>query len=614
MNDRLRLDKPEANSTNKCQKEELESFGPQPESADANSGVLDLRPAVPEDVGLGRGLNFYTWMVLLTAVLGGLIFGLDIGATAVTSMDGFRDTMGIPRLPPKDSGLTDSAETTNQITMFAVIFHITTLIGALPSGWLSDRFGRKAVIAAACIFIIIGDTWQICSGLLGNVDFAYTSCLLGRAVGGFGNGFVLVTMPVYAAELSPSKYRGQVITVFQLMITIGILIMAFINLGVQGEQWGWRLSIGVQIVPALMILVSSLVVLPESPRFLVQAGHTEEARAALMTLAKSNSHDSDLHGRLVKQVVSVEMNEISQEVEKEKAEGASGNIFDLVRGSALPAFLCGFFIAFCQNITGVNWFMNYATVLFNNLGFDAFLYDTILKTINTLATFSALLVVERLGRKYLTVWGTVFVLIVFLSIAVVTYATGVDLIQGGEGVSNTAKSVQLFAVIMIFVFQIVFAITWGPMGWLVPGEVFPLRLRGVGMGAAVTGNMLTNIACGDYGYQAMSVSSLGLDGTIVVIFCLNLFIVLPVVVFFQPETKGVSLEYMRLNFAFEYGGNETLGHGTLKQFFGQNARQTAKLLTCHSVTPYSGSDAPAVQVGKAESTSKGSNQLPLQVL
>jgi len=528
-----------------------------------------------------RGFNVYTWMVLFTAVLGGIIFGLDIGATATIQMDGFRKEMGIPLLPPKDSGLSDSPETTNKITLFAVVFHITTLIGALPSGWLSDRLGRKIVITLACLLLLVGDIWQICSGLLGNLDFAYTSVLLGRAVAGFGNGFILTVMPVYAAELSPSKYRGQVITVFQLMITIGILIMAFINLGVQDTEWGWRLSIGIQILPIVVILVSSLIVLPESPRFLVKAGHEEKARRALSKLSKGNKN--------IEKVVDAEMQDIINEVNNEKDQ-ESGSVFDLFRGTALPAFMCGFFIALCQNITGVNWFMNYATILFNSLGFEAFLFDTILKLLNVVATFVAIFVVERLGRKFLTVWGTVLVITAFFCIVVVIYGTGVDVASNDS--SDLAQAVKLFIVIMIFFFQCVFAITWGPMGWLVPGEVFPLRLRGVGMGFAVVGNMVTNIALGDYGYQMMQ-ASIGFDATVIVVLCLNAFIVLPVVVFFQPETKGVSLEDMSYNFMFEMGGNSDLGHGRISQFCSQNGAQSLRLLSCRSVEPFSSTNLPA---------------------
>merc|ERR1712091_385220 len=155
------------------------------------------------------------------------------------------------------------------------------------------------------------------------------------------------------------------------MITIGILIMAFVNLGVQDESWGWRLSIGVQIVPAVTILLSSLLVLPESPRYLLKVGRDDKARIALLTLAKG--------APCVEQVVSKEIDEILEEVQEEAAESSSASAFELLKGSAFPAFLCGFFIALCQNVTGVNWFMNYATILFNNLGFDAFLFDTILK-------------------------------------------------------------------------------------------------------------------------------------------------------------------------------------------------------------------------------------------
>lgn len=525
--------------------------------------------SVVEMISPERGVNSHTALVLVTALLGGLIFGLDIGATAATSMDGFRQDMNFPLLQP---GVPDSVDTVNQISMFAVVFHVATLIGALPSGWLADRFGRKLVIYVATVLIILGDTWQVCAGLLAP-SFAYPLLLLGRVVGGLGVGFTLTIMPIYAAELSPRPLRGRVLTAFQLMITIGIFIMAFVNLAVQNEPWGWRLSIGIQIIPCTAIILLCLFLLPESPRYLVKAGQPEQAKHALRLLAKG-APDVDA-------IVEHEVSEISREISQEKAAG-QGTVVELFRGTGLPAFLCGFFIAFCQNITGINWFMNYATTIFSDLGFDPFLFDTLLKATNVLATVFAMLIVDRVGRKFLSGWGTILTVLIFLIIATVTYGSGVNLVEADES-DGTTQKVQKLMVAMIFLFQIVFAITWGPIAWLVPGEVFPLRLRGVGMGAAVTGNMITNIALGDYGYKAMSASSLGLDGTVLIVFFLNLVVVMPVVVFFQPETKNISLEDMRFIFAFEIGGNEDHKHGKMRDFFRRNASQARKVFMFKSV-------------------------------
>lgn len=533
-----------------------------------------LSPA-DEDGVPERGMNLLTWLVLATSTCGGLLFGLDIGTTAITSMNTFRGDMGIP---PLVAGQQDSVATANQISMFPVLFHIFTLLGAPFAGFIADRVGRKPVILVASTLFALGALWQAMAGLV-SPSFAWSSVLLGRSLGGVGNGFVLTIMPVYSAELAPASLRGKVITVLQLNITLGIFLMALINSALDTQEWGWRVAMAVQIVPCVFVIVSTLLALPESPRYLVNAGRSDEARAALALLARGTPNADE--------VVAAELGAIEEEVEAEKAVG-QGGFAELLKGTALPAFMCGCMIAASQNITGVNWFMNYATSLFSSLGFEPFIFDLILKAINMLATFVAVFVVDRLGRKFLTLWGTIFTVIIFLLMGTVILATGVDIVSATG--DSTTKAVQIFVVAMIFCFQVVFAITWGPMGWLVPGEVFPLRLRGVGMSAAVVANMVTNIALGDYGYHAMSVSDIGLGGTVLVLCGLNALIVLGSVVFLQPETKNVTMEEMRYVFAYEKGGSEEHGHGNMHAFYMRNAKQAGPILRLRTVDPRAGFD------------------------
>lgn len=518
-----------------------------------------------------RGINCYSILVLISSVLGGLIFGLDIGAGPVNTMVPFREKMNITLLGPNG----DDSETADKVAMFSVVFHITTLLAALPSGWLSDRFGRKPIILAAMLLVAAGDTWQITAGEI-NPDFAWTSFLLGRAVGGIGNGFILTVFPVYAAELSPANIRGKILTTFQLMITIGILIVAIICNFVSEDEWGWKLAIGVQIVPAVFISILTLFVLPESPRFLVRVGKADEAKNALNKLAKGTPE--------IEKVVQFELEEIEEEVQELK-EAGEGTPLELLKRTALPAFLCGFFLAFCQNITGVNWFMNYATNIFQSLGFTdqmKFTLDAALKSVNVVFTIIAFFMVEVFGRKYLAFWGIMVVIVIFFLIAIVATGTGVDI--GTHSDEPIASAVQTFTVVMIYLFQATFAVTWGPVAWIVPSEIFPVRLRGVGMGAAVTANMITQIALGDYGYLKLaSIPSIGLTNAVWIVFALNIIIVLPVVIFLQPETYGVSLEDMRYIFAYEKGGNSAENHGTLREFFKRNMKQTGTLLTCKTI-------------------------------
>uniref|UniRef100_A0A7S2WKY3 Hexose transporter 1 n=1 Tax=Mucochytrium quahogii TaxID=96639 RepID=A0A7S2WKY3_9STRA len=525
----------------------------------------------PASESLVRGLNAHTVLVLLCAILGGLLFGLDIGTGSTVANDHFRKAMGIPLLP--ESGK-DSSEAVGKTHQFTILFHVASLIGAPIAGQVADRFGRKSVIIAASLLFAAGGIWQACAGIISS-SFGWNSIVLGRIVGGLGNGFLLVIMPVYAAELSPAHIRGKTITLFQLFITIGIFLMSVYNKAVENVEWGWRLGFALQSVPCAVVLVLALVVLPESPRYLVTRDRVEEARAALVKLSSGNAKRDAIAEK--------ELQEIVEEVAEIKAAG-EGTFAELFRGNAFPALCCAVMIAFSQNITGVNWFMSYGPSLYNSLGFQPFLFDMINKGINVVATIASLFVIDRFGRKFLTVWGTSFVILFFGVLCIMILATGAQMNAPGDLATSTDKAAQTFSVVMINVFQVVFAITWGPLGWLVPSEVFSIRNRGKGMSCAVIANMITNIVFGDYGYSALY-DATSFEGTIGILVLFNVVIVFTTVVFLQPGTKGVSLEDMRKVFAYEYDGNDELSHGTLRAFYRKNLGQTMKIYTCRAVDP-----------------------------
>lgn len=512
-----------------------------------------------------RNLNAYTVMLLLVAIFGGLIFGLDIGTTATTSMTSFRETMGIPVLT---SGEKDASSTTAQINQFTYVFHATCLVGAPFAGFISDRVGRKPVICIAATIFMLGSLWQSLAGLI-TTSFAWKSIIIGRAFGGVGLGFMLTMAPVYTAELMPAQWRGKAITIFQLSITIGIFIMAIYN-NFMSETWGWRLGIALQIIPCMLTIFFMVFVFPESPRYLVKVGKDEEAMVALRHLAHGTP-EAD-------KVVEFEMEQIKKEVSVEM-EAGEGSIFELFHGDNVVSLLCAGGVAFSQNVTGVNWFINYATTLFSSLGFDAFEYDLILKAINVGATLIAIPLIDRVGRKPLTVWGTTFAIAAFFLIAVVISAAGINV--NTSDATGTTYGVQLFSVVMIFAFQAVYAITWGPLGWILPAESFSLRVRGVGMASCVSLNFFTNILLGDVGYDRIY-SATNLQVACFVLVALNIIIAYPVVTLLQPETRGLELEDLRKVFAYEKGGNPVKGHGTIREFISRNLVQTRQVYTCRS--------------------------------
>uniref|UniRef100_A0A7S2W538 Hexose transporter 1 n=1 Tax=Mucochytrium quahogii TaxID=96639 RepID=A0A7S2W538_9STRA len=405
-------------------------------------------------------------------------------------------------------------------------------------------------------------------------DFGWGSILLGRVVSGLGNGFLLSSIPVYASELAPANYRGKALTMFQLNIVIGILLMALLNKVLSGPTWGWRIAFTIQSVPCATIILMTAFVLPESPRFLVQNGKRDQARQAIEKLCRGSPN--------AQRLAETELRDIELEVEEYQSVG-EGSFKELFQGPGAQMTLCAVTVTLATQITGINWFINYATQLFSDLGLDAFTFDIYLKLVNMVFTITTLFLVERFGRKFLTVWGSVFILLAFLLNSIVIYATGVDLTD--DNPSSKTKSVQMFTLSMIFMYMAAYAATLGTLGWLIPSEVFTLRLRGKGMSLSIAANMLGNIVFGDYGYVNFN-SVTSIEATMVLLVFLNFFFVFLVYIFLQPETKGTTLEEIRKVFGYEYNGNEKRGHGTLKNFYVGNASEALQILRCRAVDPH----------------------------
>jgi len=469
--------------------------------------------------------------------------------------------MGIPELIPNQP---DTIETSNMISLFPVLFHVCTLVGAPFAGTLSDRFGRKPVIIIACLLFTIGAIVQ-------SVAQSYLAILLGRCLGGFGSGFTLTVIPVYTAELSPERMRGKISGIFNFSMAFGIFLAALLNQFVQHEAWGWRFAIGFQALPAVLIVFVTAFVFPESPSFLVKVGKFDRAKHALGKLCKGCKGEDVIVGFQIQMCM--------QEAAETSALGV-GSFRDLFQDT--PTLLCGLMVSFCVNATGVNFFSGYGTQLFSSLGYQPFLMDLVLKSSNVLGTIIAFFLIDRCGRKSLTIWGTLIFILIFSTDSLLITATRVDITAQSQ--ETTTRAVQAFIAVSIVFFQCLFGACWGIPGWVVPGEIFPLRVRGKGMSIAIIANMCSNIFFGDYGFQALNAAT-NLSTTLGVIALVNITIVLSTTVLLQPETSQLSLEEMHRAFAYKlHGGEET---GTMRQFFRRNALQSWDIIRCKPADPRS---------------------------
>ena len=400
--------------------------------------------------------------VTISAALGGLLFGFD---TSVIN------------------GAVDSIQHTFNLGSAAIGFTVAiTLIGCAVGAWfagqLADAWGRKSVMVLAALLFVAS---SIASGLA----FADWFLMLWRFIGGLAIGIASVIAPAYIGEIAPAKLRGGLSSLQQLAITLGIFLALLSDAALAGSEgnamralwfglpaWRWMLLVGV--VPAVVYGILSLSI-PESPQYLLRKGRRDDAR----TVVRDVTGAIDIDKRI---------DEIEESLESERR----ARYRDL-RGKALglqPILWVGIGMAAFQQLVGINAIFYYSTTLWKSVGFsssDSFVTSVITSVINVVLTFVAILFVDRVGRKALLLWGSAG-MFVGLVLAAISFSQA-------HTSGSTVTLPQPWGVIALIganLFVIFFAATWGPVMWVVLGEVFPNKIRGLGLGIAAAFNWVFN--------------------------------------------------------------------------------------------------------------------------
>ncbi len=442
--------------------------------------------------------------VAVIATFGGLLFGYDTGVIngALTSME-------------KSLGLTPTSE---GIMVAAIL--VGAAVGAFFIGRISDAFGRKPTINTlavlfffAALACVLAPTWEFLTG---------ARFFLGIAVGGAS-----VTVPVFLAELAPTEQRGGLVSRNELMIVSGQLAAFAIN-AVIGSVWGehdnvWRSMLSVAVLPAIALFIGMMRV-PESPRWLIAKGRDDDA---LKVLEQIRSHDRAV----------AEMAEVRELAEEEK-EAKSARIADLLAEPWLRKILfIGIGLAIAQQLTGINSIMYYGTKVLEESGFSqqgALIANVGAGVIAVVAMLVALRIINRVGRRTMLIFG-------FAGVALFHLLIGLSSLLLPQG---TVRAVVVLVFVICFVGTMQGTI--GPLVWLMLSEIFPLRLRGVGMGLTVLILWLTNFLVSLL--FPILVAGIGISTTFFVFAVLNaaslVFAVTRV-----PETNGRSLEQLEEDFS-----------------------------------------------------------------
>ena len=410
-----------------------------------NKQNLNQNPAIDES----HINKTFLWKVAFIAAMGGLLFGYDfmvIGGTTSFYEKFFN-------LNAKTLGLSVGAAP------------IGCIIGAGMSMLLGDKFGRKKLLfLSALLFLISAVGTAVVS------DF-YLFMLM-RLIGGAGIGLAAAMAPIYIAEISPSSYRGKVVTTNQFTIMIGIVISQIVNLFIQqhgekigaaanaamtwNETMGWRWMFGAEAIPAVAFLILILFV-PYSPRWLVKRGRNDEAEEILKKVGGDD-------------YAKAEVADIASTISDE--EVAKINFNDLLNPKLMKIILLGMFLAVVQQWSGLNSIFAYSHQIFTDAGFSisGAMMSLVFQGL-TMMIFCivAMFIVDKIGRKKLMLFG----------------ALGIGIIHVIMGLSFKFNFGGVAIVILVMAAIAIYAATLAPVVWVLLAELFPNRLRGVAMGISV---------------------------------------------------------------------------------------------------------------------------------
>lgn len=469
-------------------------------------------------------LTLFVTITCVVAAMGGLIFGYDIGISGgVTSMDSF-----LHKFFRKVYEKKNNDKTTNQyckfdsetLTMFTSSLYLAALASSIVASTVTRKLGRK-------LSMLFGGVLFLAGALLNGFARKVWMLIVGRILLGFGIGFANQAVPLYLSEMAPYKYRGALNIGFQLSITIGILVANVLNYffaKIKGG-WGWRLSLGGAMVPALIITVGSLV-LPETPNSMIERGQTNEAKARLIRIRGIDNVDEEFNDL-------VAASEASKMVDHPWR--------NILQRKYRPQLTMAIAIPFFQQFTGINVIMFYAPVLFQTIGFksNASLMSAVITGIvNVVATMVSIYGVDKWGRRALFLEGGVQMLICQI---VVSICIGVKFgVNGDPG--HLPKWYAIVVVLFICLYVAGFAWSWGPLGWLVPSEIFPLEIRSAAQSVNVSVNMLFTFLVAQVFLNMLCHMKFGLFlffGGFVLIMTIFIY-------FFLPETKNIPIEEMHM--------------------------------------------------------------------
>lgn len=449
-----------------------------------------------------RGSTVYLTRVVLVATLGGLLFGYD--TAVIAGAIGF---------------LQEHFELTAAMKGWAASSALAgCVLGVICAGPMSDRLGRRNTLIFAAVMFLI-------SAIGTAIPETLTTFVIYRFIGGVGVGAASMTSPMYIAEISPARLRGRMVSINQLAIITGMLVVYFVNYSIVmygedvGDKWnvlqGWRWMFGSEALPAI-VLLAMLFFVPESPRWLIEKGDADKARHILTRI------DGSEHAER-------EMREIQAAQAQEPA--ALRQIF--FTPGLRTALTIGIVLAILQQVTGINVFLYYAPEIFKFIAGSsvdvAMLQTVVVGAVNLGFTLLAIGIVDKVGRKPLMIIG----------------AAGMGASLAAIGVAAMLDQLAAWVLVFILGYIACFAMSVGPVTWVILSEIFPTKIRGRALAVATFFLWVANFVVSqtfpmmDESPWLVETFNHGFPFFVYAVFCVILVVFMIRTV---PETKGRTLE------------------------------------------------------------------------
>ncbi|CAN6180600.1 unnamed protein product [Urochloa humidicola] len=492
-------------------------------------------------------ITWYVWICGIVAATSGLMFGYDIGISGgVTAMDDFL-LLFFPSVYARKHRARENNYCKfddQRLQLFTSSLYLAALVSSFVASRACTRLGRKRTMQAASVFFLGGSALCACAVNL-------PMLIVGRVCLGVGVGFGNQAAPLFLSEIAPAHIRGALNILFQLNVTIGILVANVVNYFASAvHPLGWRYALGGAAAPAAVLFLGSLVI-TETPTSLVERGRVEAGRKTLETIRGT----ADVDG---------EFEEIRAACEHAAAMNAEEAPYRrLLRRESRPPLVIAIAMQVFQQFTGINALMFYAPVLFQTMGFatdGSLLSAVVTGGVNVASTVVSIVLVDRVGRRKLLLEACAQMLVAQVAVGGIMLGH-----VTANGTPGDAWAIGLVVLICVYVSS--FAWSWGPLGWLIPSETFPLETRTAGFSFAVSSNMLFTFLIA----QAFLSMMCAMRAYIFFFFGAWIVVMGTFVLVLLPETKGVPID--------EMVDRVWRRHWFWKRCFGDNANE-ARVNNC----------------------------------